>query len=253
MAELVRNGRIGKLKSIHIVLPAGQRFPNEKEIPVPKGLDYDLWLGPAPMAPYTANRTEKQHWRHVWDYSGGKFSDWGAHQIDTAQWANDTEYTGPVEVEGKGTVNPGSMYNTFVKYELKYTYANGVVMHVKSGGTGLKFHGTKGWVGNDRWAAAVRASSEDIRKSKIGPEETQLFTCRGGEHRNFLDCVKSREEPYLGAEKGHRLATILHMGNIAMRLNRKLRWDPDKEEFLNDAEANAMRAREMRKPWSLEA
>src|SRR5690606_27657187 len=129
--------------------------PNEEPAAVPKDLDYDLWLGPAPWAPFTANRTEKDHWRHVWDYSGGKFADWGAHQIDTAQWANDTELTGPIAVEGAGTVNEGSMYNTFITYKLKYTYANGVEMFVESGGTSLRFEGTEGWVGNDGWDERV--------------------------------------------------------------------------------------------------
>jgi len=253
MAELVRNGRIGQLKEIHVKLPRGDRFSNEQQIAIPKDLDYDLWLGPAPEAPYTANRTQKDHWRQVWDYSGGKFTDWGAHQLDTAQWANDTELTGPVEVEGEGTVNEGSMYNTFVDYRLKYTYANGVVVHVESGGTSLRFEGTDGWVGNRGWAQPVEASSREILTSKIGPEETHLFTCLGGEHRNFFDCVKSRQDPYLPAEKGHRLATIMHMGNIAMKLGRPLKWNPDKEEFVGDPEANTMHSRPMRGPWSLDA
>ncbi len=253
LAELVRNGRIGKLKTIRVKLPAGNRWASDKPAPVPADLDYDLWLGPAPETPYTPLRTEPMRWRQIWDYSGGLLTDWGAHQLDTAQWANDTENTGPVSVEGEGTFNEVSMYNTAIDYKLKYTYANGVVMYVESGGTSLRFEGTEGWVGNSGWARPPEASSKKILNSVIGPDETQLFTCREGEHRNFLDCVKSRKDPYLPAETGHRLATLMHMGNISMRLGRKLQWDPQKEEFTGNKEANAMRTKPIRKPWKLSA
>ncbi|MFT5123908.1 MAG: putative dehydrogenase [Kiritimatiellia bacterium] len=251
MAELVRNGRIGKLQSIHVELPAGHRYPHEEQIPVPDGLDYNMWLGPAPEAPFTKNRTAWMHWRHIWDYSGGLLTDWGAHQLDTAQWANDTEHTGPISVKGKGTVNEGSMYNTFVDYDLEYTYANGVKMYVKSGGTSLKFIGSEGWVGNAGWRKPLEASSDAILKSVIGPEETHLYTDIDGEHFNFIRCVKSRKDPYLPAETGHRIATLMHMGNIAMRQGRPLNWDPEKEQFVDDVEANKsiLMDRPLRAPW----
>lgn len=254
MAELVRNGRIGKLERIEVTLPDGTAFPNETESPVPAGLNYDLWLGPAPFAPYTTNRTAWMHWRHVFDYSGGILSDWGMHQLDTAQWANDTERSGPAEVHGRGAVNEGSIFNTFITFDVEYRYANGVVLHVKNGGTSLRFIGSEGWVGNPAFNKPLEASKPEILEAKIGSGETHLFTCPAGEHRNFLDCVKSRQEPYFPAEVGHRCATICHIGNIAMLTGRKLRWDPVKEEFPNDTEANAsaMRLRSMRAPWSLE-
>ncbi|MFP6872615.1 MAG: Gfo/Idh/MocA family oxidoreductase [Verrucomicrobiales bacterium] len=252
LAEVVRNGRIGKLERIKVTLPVGQHFPNENEIPVPDDLDYNLWLGPAPRAPYTKNRTERQHWRHVWDYSGGKFSDWGMHQLDTAQWANNTERTGPVKVAGKGTVNEGSMYNTFIDYEINYSYANGVELSVKSGGTSLHFHGSDGWCGSKSWDSGLEASRREIVKEPIAAEGLHLYTCKGGEHRNFLDCVKSRKEPYFPAETGHRCASLCHLGNISMRLESELKWNPGTEEFIGNEKANSMRAREMRKPWNLE-
>jgi predicted dehydrogenase len=253
MAEIVRNGRIGKLKAIRIKLPAGNRWPSEAPAPVPEDLDYDLWLGPAPEAPFTPLRTEPMRWRQIWDYSGGLLTDWGAHQVDTAQWGNDTENSGPLEVEGEGSVNDGSMYNTFVDYKLRYRYANGVEMFIESGGTSLRFEGADGWVGNAGWDQTLEASTEEIRRWRPGADGVHLFTCPAGEHRNFLDCVKSRQAPYCPAEIGHRIATILHIGNIAMKLKRKLRWDPAKEEFPDDAEANALRSRPMRKPWSMDA
>ena len=252
LAEAVRNGRIGKLEKIKVTLPAGKRFPNDNPISPPTDLDYDLWLGPAPFAPYTKSRTKQQHWRHVWDYSGGKFSDWGMHQLDTAQWANDTERTGPVSIHGKGTVNEGSMYNTFVDYEINYTYSNGVKLNVKSGGTSIHFFGSEGWCGSKSWDSGLEASNKNIVKDPIPENGLHLFTCKEGEHRNFLDCVKSRNEPYFPAEIGHRCATLCHLGNISMRLDQGLDWNPETEKITNSKAASSMLSREMRKPWNLE-
>ena len=252
LAEVVRNGRIGKLKEIKVTLPAGKRFPNEKPENAPKDLDYDMWLGPAPEAPYTISRTKQQHWRHVWDYSGGKFSDWGMHQLDTAQWANDTERTGPISINGKGTINEGSMYNTFVDYEIDYEYENGVKLNVKSGGTSIHFYGSEGWCGSKSWDSGLEANNKSIVKDPIPKDGLHLYTCKGGEHRNFLDCVKSRNEPYFPAEIGHRCATLCHLGNISMRLNQKLQWNPKTEKIGNSKEASSMLSRKMRKPWDLQ-
>ena len=253
MAELVRNGRIGRLQSIHITLPAGTVTPQPaKFAPVPEGFDYDMWLGPAPAAPYATNRCGNQEWRNIFDYSGGKFTDWGMHQVDTAQLANDTEHTGPIEVSGEGEFpDESSLYNTAMSYKVDYKYANGVSLHIESGGTSLRFEGTDGWVGNEGWRKPLKASSQKILDSVIGPEETQLYTCAGGEHRNFLDCVRSRKVPYFPAEVGHRCATVLHIGNISMRLGRNLQWNPDQETFINDPQADAMRSQPMREPWTL--
>lgn len=252
LAEAVRNGRIGRLERIEVKLPTGTRFVNETEAPVPAGLDYEMWLGPAPFAPYTPNRTAWMHWRHIFDYSGGIITDWGLHLLDTAQWANDSERSGPVEVQGRGTVFEGSMFNTYITYDLEYRYASGVKLHVQHGGTGIHFHGSDGWVGSPSWNQPAEASKPELLQPGAG--RVRLFTCPGGEHRNFLDCVKSRQDPYFPAEIGHRCATICHLGNIALQTGRKLRWDPEKEEFPGDAEANAsrFRSRPMRAPWSLE-
>ena len=250
MAELVRNGRIGRLQRVRVRLPAGPGNPgNPAPQPVPDGFDWDLWLGPAPWAPYTKDRT---HWNFRWiiDYSGGMLTDWGAHQLDTVQWAGDTEATGPVEVEGHGKTHADGLYNTFIEYHLKYRYANGVELFVDSGGTSLRFEGTDGWVGNGGWARPVEASSPAILASKIGPGEVHLHTCPAGEHRDFLDAVHARRDAYQPAEIGHRVATIAHIGNIAMWTGRKLTWNPEKEIFPDDAEANRYLDRAMRAPWS---
>lgn len=251
MAEIVRNRRIGKLQRIEVGLPNGYRGTGDPTPqPVPAGFNYEMWLGPAPWAPYCPDRC---HWNFRWifDYSGGILTDWGAHLLDTAQWANDTERTGPVEVEGSGKRPDRGLYDTFYDFELRYRYANGVEMTVDDRGVRLRFIGTDGWVGNTGWRGPLEASSKDILNAPIGSTEVNLYTCRGGEHRNFLDCVKTRLDPYFPAEIGHRCATVMHMGNIAMLLGRKLRWDPVKEEFPNDGTANRLCSRAMREPWSL--
>ena len=251
LAELVRNGRIGKLERIRLQLPAGPGGPGDAAPkPVPDGFDWDMWLGPAPWAPYREG-LHKFHWRWVRDYSGGMLADWGAHQLDTVQWANDTERTGPVEVEGTGKRHETGLYDTYYEYHLRYRYANGVELFVDSGGTSLRFEGSDGWVGNDGWRQPVKASSDEILRSEIGPNEIHLFTCPAGEHRNFLDCVKSRRDPYFPAEVGHRCCSLAHIGNIAMDFGRKLRWDPDAESFIDDDAANRQRSRAARAPWQI--
>jgi len=251
MAELVRNNRIGRLRRIYVTLPAGPGTRGDPTPqPIPPGFDYDLWLGPAPEAPYCSARI---HWnfRWIYDYSGGMLTDWGAHLLDTAQWANDTEHTGPVEVEGTGKRHQNGLYDTFYEYSLRYRYANGVEMFVKSGGVALRFEGDEGWVGNDGWLGRVEASSNSILNSTIGASETHLFTCPAGEHRNFLDCVKSRQDPYFPAEVAHRCCTVMHIGNIAMWTGRKLRWNPEAERFVDDPVADRYISRAMRQPWTL--
>ena len=252
MAELVRNGRIGKLQRIEVILPkqpgsAGDPTPQ----PVPEGFDYDMWLGPAPEAPYTKDRV-LFHFRWISDYSGGIICDWGTHLFDTAQWGNDTERSGPVEIEGKGNRWSGGLYDTVKDYDVTYRYANGVTMTCKPGNPSIKFIGSDGWVGNSGWRAPLQASSKEILESKIGDDETKLFTNPKGEHRNFLDCVKSRKDPYFPVDIGHRVSSVCHLANIAIDRGVKLKWDPEKEAFIGDDKANAMcQLREGRGEWKL--
>ncbi len=254
MAELVRNGYIGELQKIIIRVPDDdviKLHPASTETqPVPEGFDYNMWLGPAPEAPYSPGRC---HWNFRWisDYSGGMLTDWGAHYVDTAQWANDTDHSGPISVEGKGDFLSGDIYDTANTFDLMYHYANGVSMQVMSGGTSIGFQGTEGWIQCLGWRGELEASKQSILDVKIKGNDTHLYTAVS-EHRNFIDCVKTRKATFVPVEVGHRTASALHMGNIAMLLNRKINWDPDKEEFINDDEANALRSRISRDPWKLE-
>ncbi|MBI2948896.1 MAG: Gfo/Idh/MocA family oxidoreductase [Verrucomicrobia bacterium] len=251
MAELVRNGWIGKLQKIEVILPKQPTVPGDPTPqPVPPELDWDMWLGPAPAAPYTKDRVHF-NFRWIWAYSGGIICDWGTHLFDTAQWANDTERSGPVEVEGTGTFWEGGLYDTVKEYDVTYRYANGVIMTCKPGNPSIKFVGTEGWIGNRGWRGKVEASSEEILNSKTGSEETRLYTNPAGEHRDFLDCVKTRKDPYFPVEIGHRVSSVCHLANIAIKLGRKLKWDPKAERFEKDDSANAMLTRAMRSPWKL--
>ncbi len=255
MAELVRNGRIGKLKRMYVGLPGrwnihGNSSENFKVQPPPEGFDYDMWLGPAAYQPYCPARC---HWNFRWikDYSGGQLTDWGAHIVDTAQWGNNTERTGPVEIEGHGIIPDHTLYNTATDYRIEYKYANGVEMTIFSGQVSMRFEGTDGWVGNYGWRGHIQGEPVSILDSKIGPDEINLFTEPGGEHRNFLDCIKTRREPYFPVEIGHRCCSVMHLGNISMQLGRKLKWNPDREIFPGDEQANRMLSRSMRSPWNL--
>ncbi len=251
MAELVRNGRIGKLQRMEVILPRQPNGPGDPTPqPVPAGFDWEMWLGPAPFAPYTKDRVHF-NFRWIWDYSGGIICDWGTHLFDTAQWANDTERSGPVEVSGSGTHWEGGLYNTVKDYDITFRYANGVVMTCKPGNPSIRFVGTDGWVGNTGWRGPVEASSKEILESKIEPNELHLYTNPAGEHDDFLKCVRSRKEPYFPVDIGHRVSTVCHLANLAIRLGRTLRWDPVREDFVGDTAASGMRDRPRRDPWQL--
>lgn len=252
MAELVRNGRIGKLRRIEVILP---KQPTEQVSatpqPVPAELDYGMWLGPAPYAPYNKARVHF-NFRWIGAYSGGIICDWGTHLFDTAQWANDTERTGPVEIEGTGTHWEGGLYDTVKDYDVTFKYANGVTMTCKPGNPSIRFIGDGGWVGNTGWRGKVEASTPEVLNSKIGPSDVHLYTNPAGEHDDFLKCVKTRKDPYFPVDIGHRVSTVCHLANIAVRVGRKLKWDPTAEEFVGDETANDLRrVRPMRAPWSL--
>jgi predicted dehydrogenase len=251
--ELVRNGRIGEVKrAVSIVNGSGAGpGPGWEPMPVPDGFDYDMWLGPAPSAPYHADRC-LYRFRFNLDYSGGQVTNTGAHSNDIVQWALGTDGTGPVELEDLGAEWPpkGHLYTTAMKTAFRARYADGVelICRTQDPGFGARFEGTEGWI--EYTYNKISASSDAIRDSAIGPNEIRL-PVSDDHYRNFLDCVKSRQEPIEPVEAGHRTASLCHLGNIAMRLGRKVRWDPEKETFIDDEEANRMLRRPYREPWDL--
>ncbi len=253
--QLVRCGRIGRLHTIRIGSPPGRATTAHAPRPVPEGLDYDLWLGPAPGAPFTPARVFRHGglpgWYFVSDYSlSGWIAGYGVHDIDIAHWGMDTQRTGPVAIEGRGVFPAGGLYDTVLTYDLEFTYANGVRLIMTDTGKnahGVRFEGTDGWVFTRSRTTAEPAS---LLRERFGPRETQLDRSPG-HIRNFLDCVKTRSETITPAEVAHRATTTALLGGIAVRLGRKLRWDPERERFLNDDEANRMLAYSMRDPWRL--
>ncbi|MHC4681206.1 MAG: Gfo/Idh/MocA family protein, partial [Planctomycetota bacterium] len=247
--ELVVNGRIGHLHTMRVGISNNNRTcePTWAPEPVPEGFDYDLWLGPAPWEPYHTQRCHYQ-FRFVLEYSGGQMTNWGAHHLDIAQWGNQADNTGPVEIRGEGEFPKTGLFTTAKKADIEYTYANGVKMFLKSGGGGTRFEGTEGWVYVNR--GKLEAEPKSLLTSVIGPDEKHLYESRS-HTQNFLDCIKSRKDPICNAETGHRSSTVCHLGNIAMLLGRRLKWDPQKEQFIDDDEANRMTWRPARAPWRL--
>jgi predicted dehydrogenase len=291
LTELVRGGVIGQIKHIEVRLPIGNGTGrvggNARELAnyrtpqaPPKELNYEMWLGQAPWMPYIPARS---HGNFRWNlaFSGGVLTDWGAHMVDLAQWGHNSEHTGPVEVEGKGDFPPrNAVYNTAPTFEIHYKYADGVTMTVSAGEgdldpkkshegpvvgrtpePGIRFEGTEGWIESHGWRGSLKASRRPMLDAVIDPEKVKIYRPseivgrteggKGGEHRNFLDCVKSRKPCYAPAETGHRTITIPHIGNIAMLLGRTLRWNPAAEQFVGDAEADEMLSRKQREPWTI--
>jgi predicted dehydrogenase len=244
--ELVRNGRIGKIKEVFVSVggpPIDCNLPAE---PVPAGLDWDFWLGPAPYRPYNSDIApgrEYKGWpnfRAYRDYAGGGMTDWGAHHFDIAQWGLGMDGSGPVEI-----IPPNGKD---VKM-LTYRYANGVVMYHGEGTdpqAGVEFVGEKGRVFVNR--GYLRTDPEGLEKEPIGPDEIHLYESPGHQ-QDWINCIKTRKRPITDVEIGASSVIVCHLGNIAYRLQRPLQWDPDKQQFLNDDEATRLMARPMRGPW----
>ncbi len=242
--ELVRNGRIGKLHTIRSGVPQSDvGCPPQPNMPVPSDLDYERWQGPAPRAPYTEKRvhTPKSYDRPGWMrhqfYCDGMVTNWGAHLNDIAQWGNNTERTGPIEVEARGTFPPAdSFWNVMLSFEAEYRYANGVRMFYKSEKPYVRFEGSDGWIMAE-FGKPLQAQPAAILDSKI--REDELHFPFKSDKQDFIDAIKSRGQTLEDAEVGHRTMSLCHLANIAVHVGGKLQWDPAKEKFTNSAAANA--------------
>ncbi|MFH1923312.1 MAG: Gfo/Idh/MocA family oxidoreductase [Planctomycetota bacterium] len=247
--ELMLNGRIGKVHTVEVGSRPGSHCGCEKPEPVPEGLDYDLFLGQAPWAPYSPHRvgvTGGRPWTFIRDFAGGFVTAAGVHYIDLVQLGLGADDTGPVEAEGEAVFPEDGLFDTPLTWRVEYRYANGVKLIYADNrecSEGTRFIGTEGWI---HMGAQPTANPASVLGSKIGPNETRLPPARG-----FIDCIRSREETSCPPEAAHRSTTVCHLANICMLLGRKVRWDPEKESFLDDPEANRMIARTMRSPWQL--
>jgi predicted dehydrogenase len=255
VAEFVRNGGLGRLDRIEILIPANNKYCGATWQPelVPEGLDWDFWLGPAPWAPFTRQGCH-YNFRFILDYACGQVTNWGAHYIDIAQWALDADASGPEEIVGQGEFPTSGLFTTATKVDFSCRYANGVTLRCRTrydgvGDGNVRFIGDRGWIDVSRSAAT--ASAPTLLKeaaARGGPVQLPLSS---NHHDNFLQCVRTRQRPISDVESGHRSTTVCNLGNLAMLLGRRLRWDPVREEFIDDPQANRLRHRSMRAPWSL--
>jgi predicted dehydrogenase len=250
--ELIRNGRIGQLKSIISAVPRGDvGCPPQPDMPVPADLDYEAWQGPAPRAPYTEFRVHKPRaydrpgWMRLLTYCDGMITNWGTHLNDIVQWANNSERSGPVEIEGRGTYPPAeSFWNVLLDFEVRYRYANGVTLVYKIDQPYLQFEGTEGTITVD--TGGIRAKPESVMDVKTGG--TWITLPFRSDKRDFIDGVKSRRATLEDAEVGHRTTSLCHLGHIAVQVGKRLEWDPARERFTNSDEANAMIAHPIASP-----
>ncbi|MBE5032395.1 Gfo/Idh/MocA family protein [Gallalistipes aquisgranensis] len=272
--ELVRNGRIGKLLSIEVRLPGDPAGGDPTPMPVPTGLNYDMWLGQTPSVPYTVDRVHPQQgygrpgWLRCEQFGAGMITGWGAHHFDIAHWAMGKEYSGPIEITATAQFPSSGLWDVHGDFQSEMLYDNGVVVKGMVDGpgkpNGVLFSGTEGWIfvsrGRYRASASdpvsdassggpLAASDPRILGSVIGEHEVHLYKS-DDQHGNWLECIRTRSLNIAPAEVAHRACTACLLQHIAMKLGRKLHWDPRTERFRNDDEANSMLSRPQRAPYN---
>jgi predicted dehydrogenase len=253
--ELVRNGRLGKLHTIRVTLPKDQGIGRAAPMEVPSNLNYDMWLGPTPPTEYTVDRVHPQSdfsrpgWLQIESYCRGMITGWGAHMFDTAQWGNGSDDTGPVEMEATGEFPDRGLFDVHTTFQATGRYANGVRLLAESGDpAGVRFEGDSGWL--DVGRGHLKADRPEILTEPMGTGHVRLY--ESNNHMlNFLQCVRNHQEPISPVEAGHRSNTICVITHLAMKLGRRLQWDPRAEQFVGDPEANSLLDYEHRRPWTL--
>lgn len=253
--ELVRNGRLGKMQRVECYV-APNNFtgpgPSWKEMPVPEGFDYAAWLGPAPKAPYHKDRCFYR-FRFILDYSGGQTTNFGHHSIGVVRWAVGDDVF-PVEFEDQGSEWPvkGDLFTTATKVAFRARFPSGVELICKTDerSFGARFEGSDGWL--EVGTGTFTTGPASVKDAALGGNDQRLYVSKN-HYRNFLDCVKSRMEPVEAVETAHRTSMLCHLGNIAMLLKRKIKFDPQTEQIIGDDEASRMLSRPLRAPWSYDA
>ena len=270
-AELVRNGRIGNLHSVYIGIGGESPGPEAQEMPVPKTFNYDMWLGSTPWVYYTEIGVHPQNdygrpgWMKRHQFGAGGITNTGQHYIDVSVWGMNVERTGPVSIEGVGEFPRSGIFDVPKDFMVIAEYANGLRCLMSNRYTsGVRYEGTEGWISArpggglrvpqgetlpaDSDSNLIDASDRKILSSRIRENEIHLLQTNSL-HRNWLDCVKTREQPLVSAEVGHRSCSLALLGDIAMHTGRKLKWDPARERFIGDDEANMYVSRPQRKPY----
>jgi predicted dehydrogenase len=280
--ELVRNGRIGSLDTVRVGLPGDPPGGDPTPMPVPDFLDYDMWLGTTPVVPYTVDRVHpldrigsrnilrsgygRPGWLRCEQFSAGMITGWGAHHVDTAHWGMGAERTGPVEIEAEADFATGGLWDVHGDFRVEAKYADGITMLISGEfPNGVRFEGEDGWIFVTRGGAQVTSSDPDSRdqeaplqasdptilQSDIGPDEIRLYESEE-HHTNWIECIQSGKTTVAPVEVAHRSTSACLIAHIAMKLPRKLYWDPDTERFADDEEANAMLSRSQRHPYTVD-
>ena len=253
--ELVRNGRIGKLKRMYVAVPSelnGVALPPQPTMPVPGELNYDMWLGPAWEVPYTEKRVHaikaygRPGWMRVSDYCNGMISNWGAHLMGICQWGHNTEYTGPVSVEGTGDFDKG-LWNTMNRFDIKYQFADGVEVFFKIERPYVRFEGTDGWV-EIEYPDKLTASSQAILDSEISKSEYQIRDLPSDKD-DFLMAIKAGKPSLEPLETAHRTISMCQLGLISVQTGTRLTWNPETEEIIGDNAATALLNRPIREKY----
>ncbi len=269
-AELVRNGRIGKIHTVRIGLPGDPAGPDAPAMPVPSNLNFEMWLGSTPEVPYTEMGVHPQEgygrpgWLRIENYGAGMITGWGQHHYDSASWALDTELSGPRYVSALAEFPKSGLWNVHGDFFVKHDYDNGITVFTSGGyPNGIRFEGTEGWIFVSRGAynasasdpvdkekstKALNASDPDIITTPIGENEIHLYKS-DDQHGNWLDCIESRQTPISPVDVAHKQCNICLISHIAMKIDDRLEWDPEKEVFLNNEGANAMLKRVQRYPY----
>ncbi len=253
-AELVFNGRLGKVDRVEVGLPNATKLIGMPSVkPVPAELDWEFWLGSAPQVPYRG--VCHWNWRWILDYSGGQLTDWAGHHIDIAHWGLGLDRTGPIEVSGEGVYpGAGELYNVPMEFDFNCKYKTGVTMRVANAsrlpkGMGVTWYGERGWIHVDR-GDVLTASSPELISEELGANKKALY--KSDNHvGNFLECIRSRKETITPVEVAHRSISVGLLGEIAMTTKSTIQWDPEKEQIINNAAASKLLMRSFRAPWKI--
>lgn len=246
--ELVRSGKIGELKRIEVIAPDGGTGGSTQPAPVPPELDYEMWIGPAPMKPYTVDRCKTPGTYWIYDYSIGYLAGWGAHPLDIMVWGCDADLAGPMTFQGTGEIPKEGLYDTVIHWDVTVQMDKGIVMTFKPGSDSTKFIGSEGWV--DVRRSGIDAEPKSLLKLELGPNDVHLT--RSPRHdQNFVEAIKAEGKAIAPIDEAVRSDIISHICDIAIRTGRKIIWDPSKEQIVDDPEATKMLSRPMRAPWTL--